>query len=134
MQVIFASYNKKGENDKLFINNGNFSDNNKLFIDYIRFYNNDNFLSDYDNIRMANASDIEIPYIFSSNGLPDFSIISQCNKVTYIADIAYKAGFTLLANIFVAKLCNFLSLKINGLHIVQLIIYKLKFKKTQSLF
>lgn len=85
---------------------------------------------------MANANDIKIPYIlsvFSSNAPPDFNIISQRKKVTYIADIVCKAGFGLLANVFIAQLYNFSSVKVDGLHVIQLIIYKLELKKTQNL-
>ena len=57
--------------------------------------------------------------------------MSQCNKVTYIADVACKAEFESLANIFVAQLYNLLSLRANRLNVVQSIIYKPELKKTQ---
>lgn len=43
------------------------------------------------------------------------------------------AGFTSLANVFIAQLCNFLSLKANGLYVVRLIMYKPELEKTQNL-
>ena len=58
---------------------------------------------------MTNAKDTKISYIpftSGSNGLSDFSILGQYNKVTYFADIAYKARFVSLANVFVAQLYN----------------------------
>lgn len=44
------------------------------------------------------------------------------------------AKFALFDNVFIAQLCNFLSLRVDGLYVVQLIIYKLEFKKTQNFF
>lgn len=89
MRGIIRSCNENDKSDKLFVNNANFSD------DY--FGNN--------NVKMTNANNIKVLYIFSTfnnNSRPDFNIMSQCNKVTYIVDIACKAGFVSLANVFVA--------------------------------
>lgn len=89
MQAIIASYNKNNKSNKFFINNGKFSN------DY--FGNN--------NVKIANINNTEMLYIFfasGSNSLWNFSIMNQYNRVTYIADIAYKARFALLANVFVA--------------------------------
>lgn len=54
---------------------------------------------------MANVNNTKISYIFStlgSNIFPDFSFMSQCNKVIYVTNIAYKARFALLAGVFIA--------------------------------
>lgn len=56
--------------------------------------------------------------------------MSEHNQVRYIADVAYKAGFVLLANIFIAQLYNSLSSNADGLHIIQSIIYKPELKRT----
>lgn len=53
---------------------------------------------------MANTNNSKILYIFfvlDNNNLQDFNIMSQSNKVIYIADIAYKTRFVLLANVFI---------------------------------
>ena len=120
MQAPFASCNENDESDKLSVNDSDFSG------DY--FGNGD--------VRMANANDTEIPYIpsaFGSNSPPDFSIVSQRDRVTYVADVARNAGFASLANVFIAQLCNFPSLKADGLHVVQSIMYKPKLERTRSL-
>lgn len=80
---------------------------------------------------MANANDIETSYISFNNSFLDFNIMNQYDRITYIADVAYKAGFASLVNVFVVQLCNFPSLEVEELHIVQSIIYKLKFKKLE---
>lgn len=54
---------------------------------------------------MTNINNIKIPYIFSisvSNGCLDFDIISQYKRVTYIENIACKAKFIFLTNVFIA--------------------------------
>lgn len=79
IQAVIASYNENGKNDKFSVNKGNFLDNNKLFLNDSKFYSHGNFLDNYfgnSNMRMANANNIEISYIFFSNNLLDFSIIS----------------------------------------------------------
>ena len=120
MQATVTSRDENDESDELSVNDGDFSG------DYLG--NGD--------VRMANANDTEIPYILSasgSNGSSDFSIMSQRERVTYVADIARKAGFASLADVFIAQLCNFPSLKADGLHVVQSIMYKPELKRTQSL-
>lgn len=52
--------------------------------------------------------------------------MSQNNRVIYIANIIYKARFALFADIFIAQLCNFISLKADEFYIIQSIIYKLE--------
>lgn len=67
---------------------------------------------------MTNANNIKILYIFfGNNSFFNFGIMNQYNKVIYIADIIYKAGFLLFANIFIVQLYNFLNLKRNKLFI-----------------
>ena len=82
---------------------------------------------------MANINNSKILYIFFTFGndnLLDFNIMSQRDRVTYVANVAYKARFALFANVFVIQLCNFSSLKTNWFHIIQSIIYKPKLEKT----
>lgn len=81
-------------------------------------------------VRMVNFNNTKIPYIFFSNNPSDFSIMSQCNRVIYIANVVHKAEFVLRADIFIVQLCNFLILIVDGLHIIQSIIYKTKLEKT----
>lgn len=105
MQAIIVSCNINNKNNKLFVNNGNFLDD---------YFGNSN-------IRIVNANDTKILYIFSAfnnNSVSDLSIISQCNRGIYIADIAYKTGFIALTNVFIAQFCNFSSLKVNKLYII----------------
>lgn len=119
MQVTVGSRDKNDKNDKLSVNNGDFS------CDY--FSNS--------NVRMANTNDTKILYIlsaFSSNSPPDFSIISQRDRVIYVADVLCKAGFASLTDIFVGQLCNFSNLKVDWLHVVQSIMYKPELERTQN--
>lgn len=119
MQAIFAFCNKNGKSDRFSIYNDNFLANNKLFVNDGKFYCNGNFSGKYfcnGNVKMANNN--EIIYIAFSNIFPDFRIISQCNQNTYIADIACKVRFTLLASVFIAQLCNFSSLRVDGLYMI----------------
>lgn len=121
MQAIIASYNKNDKSNKFSVNNGNFSDN--------YFDNGD--------VGITNANNTKILYIFSAfsnNGLSNFCIMNQRNKVTYIADVTYKARFASLANIFISQLCNFLSLKIDRFHVIQSIIYKPELRKIRTFF
>lgn len=121
IETTFAYYNKNGKSDKFSINDSNSLDNNKSSVNYSKSYGNDNFLSDYfdnNNIRMVNVNDTKILYILSNNSFPDFSTIIKCNRVIYIADVVYKAGFILLTDVFLTQLYNFPSLKVDGLHIV----------------
>ena len=64
---------------------------------------------------MANNNNIKITYIPFGNGLPDFRIISQYNRVIYIANITHKTRFVLLVKILIAQFYNFLNLKVDGL-------------------
>lgn len=121
MQDTIVSCNENSKNNKLFVNDGDFSDNNKLFINYTKSQDDGNFSDNYfdnNNIRIANTNDIKILYILFSNNLLDFSIISQCNRVIYVVDVTHKVGFVLFAKIFIAQLYNFPSLKTNKLHII----------------
>lgn len=139
MQAIIAFYNKNNKNNKFSINNSDFLDNSKFFVNFSKFYSNNNFLKDYfgnGNIKMANTNNTKILYLFfafNSNSFSDISIINQCNRIIYVADVVCKAEFVLFANVFVAQLYNFSNLKINRLYIIQSIIYKLKLEKTQNL-
>lgn len=135
MQATIKSRHKNANSDKFFVDDDNSLDNNKLLIDYNNTYDNDEFLHNYfgnSEIEIANVYNIKFLYISSSNSPPDFSIISQYNRVIYIANVARKARFTSLANIFVAQLCNFPSLKVDEFHYVQSIIYKPELQKPQS--
>lgn len=82
------------------------------------------------------ANNIETPNTTfnNDNTFSDFSTMSQCNWVTYVADVAHIARFILLTDAFIAQLYNFPSLKTDGLHIIRSIIYKPELKKTWNLF
>lgn len=41
-----------------------------------------------------------------------------CDKITYIVDTIYKAGFTSLTGIFIYQLSNFHKLQTQGLNII----------------
>lgn len=73
---------------------------------------------DITNIRIINANDVKILYIFTNNNFPDFSIRNQYNKVTNITNIACKARFALLTDIFIAKSCKLSSLKVDKFYII----------------
>lgn len=81
------------------------------------------------------GNDTKTPNTTSNNNLTpsDFSTMSQRNRVTYVAEVVCMARFTSLANVFIAQLDNFPSLKADELYIVRSIIYKPKLEKTQNL-
>ena len=103
MGGIVTSRKKKDKTDKLSVNHYNILDDNKFFVNFGKPYSNTNFLGDYfvdNNNRMANSGYIKILHIcstFSSNGFSNFSIMSQYNRVTNVADFAFIAWFILFA-------------------------------------
>lgn len=79
--------------------------------------------------------------INKSNPLIDINIlvlsiwkINICDKVIYIANVAHKAKFILLADVFIYQLSNFSILQVYNLDIIQSIICKFELESTYNLF
>lgn len=81
---------------------------------------------------MANNTETPDTTPNNNHNPPDFGFINQHNPVAYVTDVTHKAGFLLLADIFIAQLCTFLSLKADKLYIVRSIMYKPELKTTQN--
>lgn len=140
MQAIFTSFDKNDKNDKLSVDDSDYSDDNKLFVDDGNYSHNNKLPIDDDDIfnygdDVKIGNDTETPHITSKNNLNilDFSNMSQRNQVIYIEEVACIAGFTSFANVFIAQLCNFPILKIDRLYVVTSIIYKSELQKTENL-
>ncbi len=55
------------------------------------------------------------------------------DRVTYVVNVAHKAGFTSLADVFIYQLSNFSTLQTYGLDVIQSIICKSELESTCNL-
>lgn len=96
MQAIFTFFDKNNKSDKFLFDESNYLDNNKLFVDNSNYPHNIKLLIDDNNTFNYNGNIKICNNIYTLNSpsnnnliLPNFSIIHQCNQVTYIAKIPY---------------------------------------------
>ncbi len=73
------------------------------------------------------------PPINTNKPAPDIREMNIHDRVTYVVNAAYKAGFTSLADVFIHQLSNFSTFQAHGLDVVQSIICKPELESTRNL-